>query len=218
MRVFVSWSGGKDSCLALYKALTIGLQVEYVFTMLGEDGIKSRGHGLKKDIIETQSKALGIPIVFGNASWEDYEVEFKRLMKTLKEKGIEGGVFGDIDLQEHRDWVERVCGEIGFKAFEPLWNQKYEVLLSEFIQSGFEAIVVSAKADLISENWIGHPLNWEFIEYLKRHNIDLCGEDGEYHTFVTNGPIFHYDIEIIESKKVMSADRWLLEIENFNLI
>lgn len=218
MRVFVSWSGGKDSCLALHRALKIGLQVEFLFNMLDEDGLRSRGHGLKKEIIETQSKALGIPIVYGNASWEDYEVEFKRVMKTLKEKGIEGGVFGDIDLQEHRNWVERVCGEVGLKAFEPLWNQKYETLLTEFIQSGFEATVVSAKADLINENWIGHLLNWAFIDYLKKQNIDLCGEDGEYHTITINGPIFQRRIEIVVSKKVMKADRWFLEIEKFNLV
>ena len=218
MRVFVSWSGGKDSYLALYRALKSGLQVEFLFNMLGEDGIRSKGHGLRKEIIEAQSKALEIPIVYGNASWEDYETEFKRVMKNLRKMSIEGGVFGDIDLQEHRNWVERVCGEVGLKAFEPLWNQKYETLLNSFIQSGFEAIVVSAKADLINKNWIGHPLNWEFIEYLKRQNIDLCGEDGEYHTLTTNGPIFQRRIEIIKSKKVMKADRWFLEIVNFNLI
>ncbi|MFX1521760.1 MAG: diphthine--ammonia ligase [Promethearchaeota archaeon] len=218
MRVFVSWSGGKDSCLALHRALSTDLKVEFLFSMLGEDGIRSRGHGLRKDIIEAQSKALGIPIVYGNASWEDYEAEFKRVMKQLREKGIEGGVFGDIDFQEHRDWVERVCDEVGLKAFEPLWNQKYETLLSEFIQSGFEAIVVSAKADLFTENWIGHLLNWKFIDYLKKQNIDLCGEDGEYHTLTINGPIFQRRIEILASKKVLKADRRFLEIENFNLV
>jgi uncharacterized protein (TIGR00290 family) len=186
--------------------------------MLDEDGIRSRGHGLRKEIIEAQSKALGIPIVYGNASWEDYEAEFKRVIKKLREKGIEGGVFGDIDFQEHRDWVERVCGEVGLKAFEPLWNQKYETLLNEFINSGFEAIVVSAKAELFDENWIGHLLNWELIDCLRKQNIDLCGEDGKYHTITTNGPIFQRRIKILASKKVMKADRWLLEIENFNLI
>jgi uncharacterized protein (TIGR00290 family) len=218
MRVFISWSGGKDSCLALHRTLRTDLKVEFLFSMFGEEGIRSRGHGLRKEIIKAQSKALGIPIIYGNASWDDYEVEFKRVMKKLKEKGIEGGVFGDIDLQEHRDWVERVCSEVELKAFEPLWNQKYEMLLKEFIQSGFEGIIVSAKADLINENWIGHPLNWEFIEYLKKQNIDLCGEDGEYHTLTTNGPIFQRRIEILATKKVMKADRWFLEIEKFNLV
>jgi uncharacterized protein (TIGR00290 family) len=217
MRVFISWSGGKDSSLALYKALKTDLKVEFLFSMFDEDGLRSRGHGLRKEIIEAQSKALGIPAVYGNASWEDYEVEFKRVMKNLRNKGIEGGIFGDIDLQEHRDWVETVCDEVGLKAFEPLWNQNYEKLLNEFIQSGFEALIVAAKADLINENWVGHPLNWEFLEYLKKQNIDLCGEDGEYHTLTINGPIFQRRIEILASKKVMKADRWFLEIENFNL-
>ncbi len=218
MRVFVSWSGGKDSCLALHSAVRTDFKIEFLFSMFDEDGIRSRGHGLRKEIIEAQSKALGIPIIYGNASWEDYEDEFKRVMKNLKEKGIEGGIFGDIDLQEHRDWVERVCGEVGLNAFEPLWNQKYETLLNEFIKSGFEAIIVSIKTNQIDESWIGQPLNQEFVEYLKKQNIDLCGENGEYHTLMTNGPIFQQRIEILSSKKIMKADRWFLEIENFNLV
>jgi len=218
LRVFVSWSGGKESSLALFRALKTGFQVEFLFNMLDEDGIRSRGHGLKKEIIEAQSKALGIPVVYGNASWEDYETEFKRVMKNLREKSIEGGVFGDIDLQDHRDWVERVCSEVGLKAFEPLWNQKYETLLTEFIDSGFKAIIVSAKANLIDDDWVGQSLNLEFLDYLRRHNIDLCGEDGEYHTFVASGPIFKQRVKILESRKILKTDRCVLEILRFDLI
>jgi uncharacterized protein (TIGR00290 family) len=218
LRVFVSWSGGKESSLTLFRALKRGLQVEFLFNMLDEDGTRSRGHGLKKEIIEAQSKALGIPVIYGYASWENYETEFKRVMKNLKEQGIEGGVFGDIDIQDHRDWVERVCSEVGLKALEPLWNQKYETLLTEFIDSGFEAIIVSAKADLLDEDWVGQPLNSEFLTYLRRHNIDLCGENGEYHTFVASGPIFKQRVKILESRKILKADRCVLEILSFDLI
>jgi diphthine-ammonia ligase len=185
LKVFVSWSGGKDSSLALYKVLRDDFEVEYLLTMLSEDGLRSRGHGLRKEIIDAQAKAIGIPVVYGKATWEGYEDEFKKIIKDLGDKGIEGGVFGDIDFQEHRDWVERACDEVGLKAFEPLWNQKYEILLTKFIDSGFEAVIVSAKTKLIDVEWVGRLLNWEFIEYLRSRSIDLCGEDGEYHTLLT---------------------------------
>ncbi len=218
MRVFVSWSGGKESSLALFRALKTGLHVEFLFNMLDEDGLRSRGHGLRKEIIDAQAKAIGIPIVYGRASWEDYEREFKRRIKELRNRGIESGVFGDIDFQENRDWVEKVCEEAELDVFEPLWKQKYENLLMEFINNGFEAKIISVKSDLIHDDWIGHPLNWEFIDYLRSREIDLCGENGEYHTLVTNGPFFQRRIEIVASKKVVKDDRLLLEIEDFNLI
>lgn len=218
MNVFVSWSGGKESSLALYKALKEGFNVEYLFTMLDEDGLRSRGHGLRKEIIDAQAKTIGIPIVYGRASWEGYEEEFKRRIKELKNWGIEGGVFGDIDFQENRDWVEKVCEETELNVFEPLWQQKYENLLNEFIDNGFEAKIISVKSDLIHDDWIGHTLNWEFIDYLRSREIDLCGENGEYHTLVTNGPFFKQRLNIIESRKIEKADRWFLDILKFDII
>ena len=218
MNVFVSWSGGKDSCLALYKALKEGLKVGYLFTMLNEDGLRSRGHGLRKEVIEAQAKAIQIPIIYGKATWDSYEDEFKRVIRDLKNRGIEGGVFGDLDFQENRDWVEKVCSEVGLQVYEPLWKLKYEIVLTEFINRGFEAIIVSAKSDLIDSNWTGHPLNWDFIDFLRSRKIDLCGENGEYHTLVTNGPIFKHHLKILESREMEKNDRWLLDILKIDII
>jgi uncharacterized protein (TIGR00290 family) len=218
MRVFVSWSGGKDSCLALYRALKAGLRIEYLFNMLNEEGSVSRSHGLPKGILDAQAKALGTPIIYGRTSWENYEEEFKKVIRGLKSMGVEGGVFGDINLQEHRDWVEKVCNEIGVEAFEPLWNEEYERLLNEFMGGGFEAIVVSAKADLIGEEWIGKAFNQKFIEYLKSQGLDLCGEKGEYHTLVVYGPIFKQYVKVLETAKTMKDGRWVLQILKFSLL
>jgi uncharacterized protein (TIGR00290 family) len=218
MRVFASWSGGKDSCLALYRALKAGLKVECLFNMLNEEGSRSRSHGLLKGILDAQAEALGIPIVYGRASWESYEEEFKRTLASLKSIGIEGGVFGDINLQEHRDWVERVCDEVGVKVFEPLWNEAYEKLIGEFLDSGFQALVVSAKADLIGEEWMGKPYDQKFVEYLREHGLDLCGEKGEFHTLVTYGPIFKRHLKILETGRRVREGRWFLEIVKFSLI
>lgn len=211
VRVFVSWSGGKDSCLALYRAINSGLEIKFLFTMLGEDSSTSASHGLGKEVLDVQAKAIGIPIVYGKASTETYEGELKNIITVQKSRGVEGGVFGDINLQEHRDWIERVCGDIGVKPFFPLWNDDYERLLNEFIGNGFEAIIVSAKTDLITREWIGHAFDWEFIKYLETMGLDLLGEKGEFHTLVTNGPIFKERLRIIKFSKMVKNDQWVPE-------
>jgi len=218
MQVFVSWSGGKDSCLSLYRALKDGFKVKFLLNMLGEDGSTSRSHGLRKEVIDAQAKAIGIPIVYGQTSWESYEEEIKKIIKDLKSQGVKGGVFGDLNLPEHKEWVEKVCSDLGIKAFEPLWQERYEKLLNEFMGNGFEAVIVSAKANLIGAEWIGHPFNWVFIEYLRGHRLDLCGEKGEYHTLVTSGPIFQQCIKILESRKTVKNGRHVLEILKVSIL
>ena len=219
MRVFVSWSGGKDSTLALHRALEMGLEVGCLFCMLDEDGLRTRGHGVMREVLEGQALALGIPIVFGRATWEDYEEEFKRVAEELKTDGYGGAVFGDINVDEHRRWVERVCNEVGIEAFEPLWNESYEKLLTEFLDKGFEAVIVNVKADLISGEWVGKPFDRKFLAYLKRRckNIDLWGEMGEYHTLTVYGPPFKHRLKIVEAKKILHDGRWILHISKIRL-
>ena len=120
MKVFSSWSGGKESALATYKATSQGHQVLYLVNFISEDGERSRSHGIKAEVLDLQAKAIGIPIVQVKTSWEDYEKNFKKVVEKLKEKGIQGGVFGDMDLEEHREWLERVCGELEIKPILPL--------------------------------------------------------------------------------------------------
>jgi len=218
MRVFASWSGGKDSCLALHRALRAGSDVVCLLTILDEGGLRSRGHGLGREVLDAQAQALGLPIVYGRASWSSYEAEFKRALKQLKTRGVEGGVFGDINLQGHRDWVEKVCAEVGLRAFEPLWGESYRPLLNEFMGSGFEAMIVSVKTDLVGEGWVGRRLDWKFIDHLGSRGLDLCGENGEYHTLVTYGPPFKQRIEILEGRKSV-RDGWeALEVSRFCLL
>ncbi|MCK4403007.1 MAG: diphthine--ammonia ligase, partial [Dehalococcoidia bacterium] len=147
MKVFASWSGGKESALATYKAIFQGYQVSYLVNFISEDGERLRSHGVKSEILESQSRAIGIPMVQVKTSWEDYEENFKKVVERLKVKGIEGGVFGDMDLEEHREWLERVCGELGIKPILPLWGIGSEELLADFWSLGFKAIVVATKLD-----------------------------------------------------------------------
>ena len=215
-QVFVSWSGGKDCCLACHQAMVGGLKIRYLANMLTEDGTHSRTHGLSAEVIRLQSKAVGIPLVQRKAMWGTYEAEFKKMLRSLKRKGIEGGVFGDIDLDEHREWIKRVCRSVDITPHLPLWGKRQDEMLRYFINLGFEAIVVATKADILGEEWLGRTINLDFINLLsdlqKTINITPCGEAGEYHTLVTNGPFFQKRMEILETRKVFRDEHWFLEI------
>lgn len=213
LKAFVSWSGGKESTLAFYRAMKNGIQSVCLINMLSEDGSYSRSHGINSELIKAQAEAIGIPIIQPKTTWESYEDNFKDTIMQLKNEGVEAGVFGDIDLQEHREWVERVCRETGIKAILPLWGEEREKLLMDFITSGFKAIVCSTNASFLGSEWLGREVDYKFIEDLKAlGNIDLCGEKGEYHTFVYDGPIFREPVKFTKNKKVLRGKNWFLEI------
>lgn len=215
-RVFVSWSGGKDSCFACYRAGAGGLKVLRLLNMITEDGKLSWSHGLSSEILQVQSQAIGIPLVQKRTRRKDYEAEFKNALRALKQKGIGGGVFGDIDLNEHRQWIERVCQEADITPHLPLWGENQDRVLKEFVDLGFEAVFVVTKADLLGEEWLGRKVDLGFIKHLEglkgTKNITPCGEAGEYHTFVVDGPLFKQRVEILESRKVLKNGHWFLEI------
>ncbi len=209
MKVFASWSGGKECALATYKAISQGHKVSYLVNFISEDGVRSRSHGIKAGVLALQAEAIGIPIIQVKTSWEDYEENFKRVVRELKDKGIEGGVFGDIDLQEHRDWVERVCGEVGIKAFLPLWGIRPEELIAEFLKLKFKAMVI---ATTLEEDLLGKVLDKALVNQITKLGSHPCGESGEYHTFVTAGPIFKKALKVTRGRKERRDDVWFLEI------
>lgn len=209
MKVFASWSGGKESALATYKAILQGYQVSYLVNFLSEDGKRSRSHGIKAEVLDLQSEAIGIPIVQVKTSWENYEENFKKVVTELKEKGIEGGVFGDMDLEEHREWIERVCAELGIKPLLPLWGIGPEELLADFWGLGLKAVTVATRLD---ESLLGRNLDKAFLAEIRKFGSHLCGESGEYHTFVTNGPIFKKLLKVTQGKREKRDDVWFLEI------
>jgi uncharacterized protein (TIGR00290 family) len=186
--------------------------------MVSTDGKHSRSHGIDSVCLRWQSEAIGVPIIQRRTSWQNYEKEFKKVVTALKNKGPKIGIFGDIDLQEHRDWVEKVCNELSIKPILPLWKEKREGLLKEFVQAGFKAVVVATQANFLGKEWLGRRINKEFIEGLKAvGNIDLCGEKGEYHTFVYDGPIFKKPVEFIVGKKILKDKHWFLELSPLHL-
>lgn len=215
MKAFISWSGGKETSLSCYKVMrNENIKVTCLLNMVSEDGRYSRSHGVSVELLKAQAEAMGIPIVQRKTTWQTYEDKFKKTVSDLKREGIEAGVFGDIDFQEHRDWVERVCKEIGIKPILPLWKEKREKVLKEFIKAGFKAIVVATNAQFLGREWLGRRINKDVITELKAcGNVDLCGEKGEYHTFVYDGPIFKKPLYFASGEKVLKNKRWFLELE-----
>lgn len=218
MSYIASWSGGKDGCFACYEAMRQGYNVSHLVNFISKEFQKVSFHGTEAKLIQLQSQALGVPLLQKETTWEGYEQEFKEALRSLIPGGVKGMIFGDIYLQEHKDWVERVCTEVGIEAVEPLWRRNTEEVISGFIDSGFEALIVSAKSELIGKEWIGRRLDRGFINHLSNMGIDHCGENGEYHTLVVNGPIFRSRIEITQSRTIQRDSRWFLDSRRYRLI
>jgi len=193
---FSSWSGGKDSCLALYRAVRQGGTPRCLLTMFAEDGGRSRSHGLSPDIIVAQAEAMAIPAKFAGAGWDGYEQVFLAQIAKLKEQGLADGVFGDIDLEPHRRWVERVCAEHAIVPHLPLWQAGRRDLLHEFITAGFRALIVVVDDQRLDDSFLGRQIDWQTVADLEAAGVDACGEEGEYHTVVIDGPLFSSALQL----------------------
>jgi diphthine-ammonia ligase len=210
--LFCSWSGGKDSCLSLYHAVQEGGLPKYLFTMLNEGGKISRSHGLPVSVIVKQAEGLNLPIVFNRSGWNEYEYRFSETLGDLKKKGVSHGVFGDIDLEPHREWCLRVCAGKDMVAFHPLWKRSRKELLEEFLDLGFKAIIVAIQADKLGREWLGKTIDKTMIKEFEDIGIDVCGESGEYHTVVTDGPLFNSEVVLEVNEATFHDGYWFLEI------
>jgi len=209
---FCSWSGGKDSCLSLYYALKQGAIPKRLITMLIENGERSRSHGLSLNLLKKQSESLNIPLGTRATSWEDYETNFITALKEMKESGINLGVFGDIDIDDHKKWVKKVCNKTNILEYLPLWKKPRRKIVQEFIDDGFKAIIVTVKNKWLDKELLGRELDENLIGILEKKGVDLAGENGEYHTMVTGGPIFKKDIEYKLEEKLFFNGYWFQNV------
>lgn len=215
---FVSWSGGKDSCLALYKALEIGYKPKKLLTMFSlENGISS-AHRLSENIFKAQADAIGLDSIIGNAGFREYENVFVSHIKTFKEQGIDYGVFGDIDLKEHREWEEQVCKKADISAILPLWNKDRKEIVTEFINLGFKAKIIVVKIKDLSTSFLGRDLSIELIDEIENAGADPCGENGEFHTVVYDGPIFKKPLGLhFGNEPIFIDEKWAhIEVNLFS--
>lgn len=211
-RVCCSWSGGKDSCLALHRALADGALPEVLLTMCTEGGERTRSHGLPRSVIEAQAKSLGLQLRTVASSWDNYEQSLIELLRGVKADGIEAAIFGDIDIPRHRAWEEQVCTAAGIRAFLPLWQTDRLALLEEWWQLGFEARIIAVRDGVIGREFLGRRLDSQTAKELVQLGVDACGENGEFHTVVTDGPIFRYPIRLVLKSQVLLSGCWFQDV------
>ncbi|MBI5399258.1 diphthine--ammonia ligase [Candidatus Saganbacteria bacterium] len=215
-KALISWSGGKDSAFAYYKALKQGIDISCLLNAVRKRYGRVAFHGVRRELIELQAEAIGVPLHQFMVNKDNYEEKYKEAVQAVKVSGVRHGVFGDIFLEDGRQWVEKVCRAMRIKATFPLWKIKTEKLIQDFVAAGFEAYVVSTQANLLGREWVGRKVDRSFISDLKRlRNVDICGENGEFHTFVVDGPIFNRRIKLIKTRKVLIRGYWFLDIRQW---
>ncbi len=211
MNVLCSWSGGKDSCFALMKAKEQGYTLRVLLNVLNEEGKISRSHGIPSNILQAQAKAAHLPIHLINSSWQEYEMQFTSALQQLKSNyDLHAAVFGDIDLQAHRDWEEKVCSSAGLKAVLPLWQQDREALVIQMLNSGIKTIIVSCN-ETMGDSFLGKILDEQLVQELKSIDIDVCGENGEFHTLVLDCPLFTQPLNVEVKNPIKHDNYWFCQ-------
>lgn len=207
-----SWSGGKDSCFAVMKAMGSGYTPQVLLNVLNEEGKISRSHGIPQEILQAQADEANVPLYAISSSWQEYEMHFTAALKELKTRfGLTHAIFGDIDLQAHRDWEEKVCTNAGLIAVLPLWQQDRKALVMQMLDSGIDTMIVSCN-ETMGERFIGKLITPALVEELEALGIDPCGENGEYHTLVLDCPLFKERVNVSVIEKLHHQNYWFAKL------
>jgi uncharacterized protein (TIGR00290 family) len=211
--VVVSWTGGKDGCYACYRAMAAGCRVTHLLHFRNPD--RPGSHEINPAVVRAQADALGIPLLQRDAP--AYEPAFKEAVRELRAGGerIDGAVFGHIGT--HRPLAERVCRDLELDLLLPLWQEESGRIIAGIVDAGFVAIVASARDGPMGKEWLGRRIDRDFVRDLAGLDgaTDPCGENGEFHTLVTDGPIFSRRIEITGAERVLRDGYWFLDIREF---
>lgn len=189
----MNWSGGKDSALALYKALAEGVPVAALVTSVNTVTGRISMHGVRRELLEQQAAAIGLPLYTIELpempGMQAYEDAVHKIHEQLKEQRFTHGVFGDIFLQDLKKYRQELLAKDGLECLFPIWKMDTKDLLQQFIEAGFKAIIVCVNSAYLDQSFCGRMLDKSFLNHLPS-NIDTCGENGEYHSFVFDGPFF----------------------------
>jgi uncharacterized protein (TIGR00290 family) len=189
-RYALMWSGGKDSALALDRARRAGIEVTRLVSFYDSSTRRVRFHATRVEMLEAQAAAIKISLRAIPTSWPDMEAMLRHELSTLREEGFAGVIFGNIHLADVRAWYEERVTAAGLEHIEPIWGEPPEGLLSEFIATGGQAVVTCVEIAKLSEAWLGRVIDANFFTDLQTTGVDLCGENGEYHSFAFAGPVF----------------------------
>jgi len=204
-KAIFAWSGGKDSSLALYKILQEGkYEVVALLTTVNRELKRISMHGVRESLLEEQAKSIGIPLLkvwIDEASYEHYEKQMETILLQTKSEGVTTVIFGDIFLEDLREYRENNLKKVNIKAYFPLWKKNTQLLIQEFIDLKFKTITCCINDGFFDESFVGEVIDELFVNRLPK-NVDPCGENGEFHKFCFDGPIFNYPINFQKGEKV----------------
>lgn len=207
-----SYSGGKDSVLAIHRAMKQGMILDALIITYNTDLGRSWFHGIPQDVLGAVSESVGVPVKLIQTSGADYAVNFEQVLRKQKSLGTEICVFGDIDIEGHLEWGRERCAAVGMEAYYPLWHEVREELVKESIDSGFEARITVVDTKRLNADFLGCKLTHRVIRKIEVAGADVCGENGEYHTFVVDGPIFSHPIPVEFAEPIKPSDYAVLPI------
>lgn len=211
-KVLVSWSGGKDSAYALHEFVRAnGCEIAALLTTVNAGFDRISMHGVRRSLLQSQAESLGYPLEEILIPRQCTDEEYEQLMGTVLQKysklGISGVVFGDLFLEDVRNYREERLGRIGMKAIFPIWGMDTAEQAQAFIDRGFRAIVVCVDTEVLDSDYVGREYDGQFLADLPT-SIDPCGENGEFHTFVYDCPLFSWSIKLKRGEKVLREGRF----------
>lgn len=211
-KVLFSWSGGKDSALALYEIQKKeGYEIATLLTTVSLDYKRTSMHGVRRSLLLEQKEALGLPLkevrISKTQSHEEYESKMEGVLKELLKEGVRTVVFGDIFLEDVKKYREEKLSKIGMKAIFPIWKKDTQILARTFIDSGFKAVITCIDSKVLEKKFAGRIYDDEFIADLPP-DVDVCGENGEFHSFAYDGPIFRNKIAFKKGEIVLRDKRF----------
>ena len=211
-RVVFSWSGGKDSAMAMHELQREGrYQVAALLTTVTGDYDRISMHGVRRSLLEQQAAAVGLPleevILPKESSNEEYETQMAEVLTRYNEQGVHAVVFGDIFLEDLRKYREQNLAKLGMKGIFPLWKRDTSDLVTSLIGLGFKARTVCVDNHALGREFVGRTIDQGFLAELPA-NVDVCGENGEYHSFVYDGPIFDHSIPCRPGEIVLRDGRF----------
>jgi len=214
--VLVSWSGGKDSCLALHEIQkSSNSRVVALLTTITREHDSISMHGVRRGLLETQAASLGLPLhpilISKGASNEEYELEMARAFSEYRGHAIDSVVFGDLFLEDIKAYRDQFLARHEMKGLYPVWQRNTTELIKEFIGLGFKAVVSCVDSKTLDRSFAGKTIDEEFISSLPA-NVDPCGENGEFHTFVYDGPNFNQPVEFSIGETILRESFWFRDL------
>ncbi len=196
MKFVLSFSGGKDSILSLDRLIKKGHTPLALFIMYNQEAGRSWFHGIDEPLLNKIFESLKLPLWIYPTSGEEYHLAIRKALEHAKAEGADAVAFGDIDVQENREWCERQCEAAGISGIFPLWNEPREKLVREVVGRGYECIIKCVRNSDLPQSFLGKAMTSEIIEEMEKMGVDASGEGGEFHTVAVNGRCFHSPLKL----------------------